>query len=166
MGNEYIKISILEALRYSSLAHQNGESQEIIDRLHILFINSKTLEIKIPIDSEEAKLILKYNNNVLLQNYITLESLSLAFNRLYFGKNNKELLKKIERYYRKYSENISHNDDNTELKREIILDKEAFNFIKQYSNYSEYEIALAGKNVKTKKLINKNQELKGKSIVE
>ncbi len=166
MENEYIKISILESLRYSSLAHQNGESQEIIDRLHSLFINSRTLEIKIPIDSEEAKLILKYNNNVLLQNYITLESLSLAFNRLYFGKNNKELLKKIERYYRKYSENISHNDDNTELKREIILDKEAFDFIKQYSNYSEYEIALAGKNVKTKKLINKNQELKGKSIVE
>ena len=102
MENEYIKISILEALRYSSLAHQNGESQEIIDRLHSLFINSRTLEIKIPIDSEEAKLILKYNNNVLLQNYITLESLSLAFNRLYFGKNNKELLNNIERYYRKY----------------------------------------------------------------
>lgn len=166
METEYIKISILEIIRCSSLAHQNGEGKEIIDKLKKLFVNSKSLEVKIPIDSEEAKIILKYNSNILLQNYITLESLSLAFNRLYFGKNNKELLKKIEKYYRKYSENITHNDDNTELKQEIILDKEAFDFIKQYSNYNEYEIDLTGKNSKIKKLINNNQDLKGKAIVE
>ena len=166
METEYIKISILEIIRCSSLAHQNGEGNEIIDKLKKLFVNSKSLEVKIPIDSEEAKIILKYNSNILLQNYITLESLSLAFNRLYFGKNNKELLKKIEKYYRKYSENITHNDDNTELKQEIILDKEAFDFIKQYSNYNEYEIDLTGKNSKIKKLINNNQDLKGKAIVE
>ena len=165
MENKFIKISILEVIRCSGIAKQNNEDQKIIDKLNDLFVTAESLEVKLPYESEEAKLLLKYNNRLLLQNYITLESLSLAFNRLYFGKSNKELLKRIEKYYRKYSENITHNDDNTELKQQIILDEEAYNFIKQYSNYNEYELELNGKNSKIKKLVS-NQEIKGKPIVE
>lgn len=166
MKNEFIKISIIEALRCSSLARQNGEDSSLINKLNKLFVDAESLEIKIPIDSEEAKIILRYNNNVLLKNYITLESLALAFNRLYFGKSNKELLKRVDKYYRMYSENISHNEDNTHLKEEIISDTEAFKFISQYSDYNEYEIELIGKNAKTKKLTNQKVEIQGKPIVE
>jgi len=165
MESKYIKISIIEIIRCSGIAKENNEKQELIDKLNNLFINSDSIEIKLPIQSEEAKLILKYNDNLLLQNYITLESLSIAFNRLYFGKSNKELLKRIEKYYRKYSENITHDEDSTELKKEIISDTEAYNFIRQYSNYDEYELELIGKNSKTKKLM-PNQEIKGKAIFE
>lgn len=165
MENEYVQVPILEIIRCSGIAKQNNESQNLINKLTDIFANAESMEVKIPIQSEEAKLILKYNNRLLLQNYITLESLSLAFNRLYFGKSNKELQKRVEKYYHKYLENITHNEDNTELKQEIILDEEAYNFIRKYSNYKEYELELIGKNSKIKKLVSK-QEIKGKPIVE
>lgn len=166
MEKQFIKVSILDAIRCSSIARQHGENQESINKLNSLFIDAVSLEVKISKDSEEAKLFIKYGDNILLQNYITLESLSLAFNRLYFGKNNKELLKRVEKYYRQYSENIMHDDDNTVLKQEIISDKDAFDFISQYSDYNEYELYLMGKNNKTKKLVNPKQDIKGKPIVD
>lgn len=166
MKNKFFKVSIIELFRCSEEAFKNNEDKAVIDELNKLFINSKSLEAKIPIDSNIAQVITKYNKNITLQNYITLESLSIAFNRLYFGKSNKELLKRIEKYYRKFLENILHDEDNTELKKQIIQDEESFNFIKKYSSYDEYELGLIGKNYKTKILINQNQELKGKAIME
>ena len=167
MQDEYIKISLLELIRCISLSA--GKKEVITDKLITLFSNAKTAEIILPIDSEEAKYILKYNQRIDIYNYVTIESLSSAFTRLYFGKNNKELLKRMEQYYREYCENIKSDVDNKYLKEIIINDKEAFDTIKKFSTYKEYEIGLVGKNIKMKKLVNKtkkNQGIQGKPIID
>ncbi len=163
---EYIKVSVNDIIRVCMIAKNNKENSLLIQRLSNLFVNAEQSEVSILKESEEAKYLLKCNPALLLQNDITLESLSLAFTRLYFGKNNKELLKRIEKYYRQFIDNIKSNDDNTSLKQEIVLDTEAYTMIQQFSSYEGYEEHIVGKKVKQKEKIIPKQELKGKAIVE
>ena len=163
---EYIKVSVNDIIRACMIAKNNKENALLIQRLSNLFVNAEHCEVPILKESEEAKYLLNCNPALILQSGITLESLSLTFTRLYFGKNNKELLKRIEKYYRQFLSNIKSNDDNTSLKQEIVLDTEAYSMIQQFSSYQSYEENIAGKKVKQKEKIIPKQELKGKAIVE
>lgn len=167
----YIRISLLDVIRVSRLAKQNNDEQKLIDNLIKLFINIEDeLEITIKADCAEAKLILKYNKSVELKSYITLESVGLAYNKLLISKSNKELLKRIEKYFRLLLDCILNGDDNTEIKQEIISDEEAFELIKQHSTYLQYEKEIFGAKAKKMILINNQQEqnsaIKGKAILD
>ena len=109
---KYIKVSIKDIIHACMMAKNSKEDAFLVQKLSNLFLNAKYSEISISEESEEAKYMLNHNQALSLQNDITLESLSLAFTRLYFGKNNKELLKRIEKYYRQFLDNIKNNDDN------------------------------------------------------
>lgn len=166
---EYIKVSLLDVFRTSELARKDEKYSKIIDKLVNLFIEAEATEVDLPVDSEEARCILKYNKKIQSKSCITLESLGLAFNRLYFGKNDKELLKRIEKYYRTYMENIEKEADNTDLKQSIIADEKAFKLISDCSSYRTYEREITGRHSKV--MVLKNQvetlpNLKGKSILE
>lgn len=166
----YIKVSLLDVIRAYGLAKNNNEDSKIVDKLGHIFTTVENSEIELSVNSPEAKCILKYCKTAELKSYITLESLGLALNKLYIGKSNKELLKKIEKYYRTFLDNISRDEDNTKLKQEIIADSEAFELIKQNSTYASYEKEIIGKKAKRKVLTNNKQEqtsiLKGKAILE
>ena len=166
MEQKYIKVSVNDIIRACMIAKSNKENTILIQKLSNLFVNAEYSEVSILKESEEAKYMLSHNQSLLLQNDITLESLSLAFTRLYFGKNNKELLKRIEKYYRQFLDNIKNNNDNTNLKQEIVLDEEAFSVIQQFSGYQDYEEHILGKKAKQKEKIIPKQELKGKAILE
>ena len=166
MEQKYIKVSVNDIIRACMIAKSNKENTILIQKLSNLFVNAEYSEVSILKESEEARYMLNHNQSLLLQSDITLESLSLAFTRLYFGKNNKELLKRIEKYYRQFLDNIKNNNDNTNLKQEIVLDEEAFSVIQQFSGYQDYEEHILGKKAKQKEKIIPKQELKGKAIVE
>ena len=164
----YITVSLLDVIQVAGLAHQNKEDEQVSSKLTAMFAEADGPEIKISMNSEEAKCILKYKKEVPLKSYITLESLSIAFIRLHFGKNDKELLKRVEKYYRKYEEIIKKEDDITELKEEIIADNEVFNLLSKYSTYTSYEQKLTGSSakIKVKEKIEPNGTIQGKPIVE
>lgn len=166
----YIKVSLLDVIRTYDLAKNNDEDSKVLDKLINLFVNAEDIEIELFANCIEAKCILKYNKGAELKSYITFESLGLALNKLYIGKNNKELLKRIEKYYRNFLDNITKNEDNDELKKEIIADSEAFAVIKQNLSYTSYEQEITGKKAKRKVLVNNSQEqaiaLRGKAILD
>lgn len=169
LKNDYLKVSILDIIRCFIKAKDNQEDPCVINVLSDLFVNAECSEVIISKNSPEGMCILKYYPTITSQNCITLESLSLAFCRLYFGKNNKELLKRIEKYYRQFYENLKYKEDNTILKQEIILDDEAFQLIKQFSNYDDYETSIVEKRkvIQLEKAnLKPKQDLRGKAIID
>ena len=163
---QYLRISLLDVIRCYGEAKNNNENQEVVNKLADLFVSSDSTEVSILEDSEEAKCLLKYNKVIMYQNYITLESLAIAFNRLYFGKNNKDLLDKIKKYYQQFYELVKRDEDRSSLKQEIILDKEVFEYIRQFLTYEDYEKQIVGKNLKDKiNIKEKNSEIRGKAII-
>ena len=168
MSKDCLRVSLLDVIRCHGLAKGNNENPELVESLASLFVEATGTEICIQKNSEEARCFLKYNRVLEYQSNITLESISLAFCRLYFGKNNKELLKRIEKYYREFCENIKHGDINTDLKQQIIMDEEAFQLIQQFSNFDDYEKEMSSKISKIKDFekTKSKPEIKGKAIVE
>lgn len=168
---EYIKVSLLDVIRACGLAKNNNDDPKVVQRLVDIFTDVKNVDVvELSLDSPEAKCILKHCKTAELKSYITLESLGLALNKLQIGKNNKELLKRIEKYYRIFLDNITKDEDNTQLKQEIIVDEEAFELIKQHSTYAAYEKEITGKKTKRKILISNQHELastlRGKAILD
>lgn len=165
--NDNLRVSILDIIRCCGKAKENNEDPLVIERLTNLFATMEKSEVELSKNSPEGRMFLKYYPIAVTQCCITLESLSLAFCRLYFGKNNKELLKRMEKYYRQFYDNLKHGEDNTSLKQEIILDEEAFQLIHQFSDYETYGASIVSKSIdkqleKTKSM----PELKGKAIVD
>lgn len=168
--DEYIKVSLLDVIRAYGLAKNSNDDPEVVQKLVDIFTDEKNIDtVELSVDSLEARCILKHCKTVELKSYITLESLGLALNKLIIGKNNKELLKRIEKYYRTFLDNMTHEEDNTELKQEIIVDNEAFSLIRQHSTYADYVKEITGKKAKRKVLTNKQEPasvLQGKPILE
>ena len=141
----YIRVSIVDIIRASLKAKNQQEDEQIVEKLEQLFVSAEATEIELPMESDEANCILKYNSSLSVQKYITMESLSLAFVRLYMGKHNKVLLKGVESYLKTYDENVKKDEDNSTLRNQIMNDIEAFEYIKQFSSYGSYEDSITGK---------------------
>jgi len=167
MAKDYIEIDIEDIIKYAKKASLENR-RDISSKLMKHFINAGSADVKVSKNTDEALYIMQNDKKYDEANYINLETLSLAFSRLSLDKNNKELLNRIKKYLFDFRNNIKEGKSNIMLKNMIINDIEAFNYIKEFNNFTEYENTIAfKKNKKSEKQIVKVDEpyIKGKSII-
>lgn len=167
MAKDYIVVNIEDIIKYARKASLEKRN-DISAKLTQYFAKSSSIDIKINKNTEEAMYIIQNDKKYDDANYINLETLSLAFSRLSLDKSNKELLNRIKKYLFDFRQNIKEGESNTVLKNIIIDDTEVFNYIKEFSSFTEYEESIACKKLKKEdKQIVKIDDLhiKGKSII-
>lgn len=167
MAKDYIEVDIEDIIKYAKKASLE-DRKDISTKLMQYFIKAGSADVKVAKNTDEAQYIMQNDKKYDEANYINLETLSLAFSRLSLDKNNKELLNRIKKYLFDFRNNIKEGESNIMLRNIIIGDSEAFNYIKEFSNFIEYENAIAFKKTKkAEKQIVKVDEphIKGKSII-
>lgn len=170
MAKDYIEVNIEDIIKYARKASLEKRN-DISAKLTQYFAKVESTDIKISKDTDEARYIMENDKKYDDANYINMETLSLAFSRLYLDKNNKELLNRIKKYLYDLRQNIKTGESNTRLKNMIMEDIEAFNYIKEFRNFTEYEEAIAfkkiGKGEKPTLVVEDSEHhIKGKSIIQ
>lgn len=170
MAKDYIEVNMEDIIKYARKASLE-DKDEISAKLTQYFAKVESADVKINKDTDEARYIMQNDKKYNEVNYINMETLSLAFSRLYLDKNNKELLNRIKKYLYDFRQNIKSGESNAMLKDLIVEDTEVFNYIKEFRNFTEYENAIAFKKInKGEKpvLIVEDSEhhIKGKSIIQ
>ena len=167
MAKDYIEVNMEDIIKYARKASLE-DKDEISAKLTQYFAKVESADVKIKKNTAEAKYIMEKDKKYAEANYINMETLSLAFSRLYLDKNNKELLNRIRKYLYDFRQNIKSGESNTMLKNLIIEDTEAFNYIKEFRNFIEYEETIAFKSTPKmeKKVVEVDEpHIKGKSII-
>lgn len=167
MAKDYIEVNMEDIIKYARKASLE-DKDEISAKLTQYFAKVESADVKINKDTDEARYIMQNDKKYNEVNYINMETLSLAFSRLYLDKNNKELLNRIKKYLYDFRDNIKSGESNIMLKNLIIEDTEAFNYIKEFSSFIQYEEAIAFKKpAKVEKTVTevKEHHIKGKSII-